>query len=178
MTAALDTLPTAVADVLARGDQALAMQDQVRRVGGCEHPIRLVGRADLVDVATGQIRSSWNSADLPDGTVLVACGNRRASRCQPCSRLYQGDAFQLVVAGLRGGKGVPDTITAHPAVFVTLTAPSFGPVHTTRTSRHGRPAACRPRSATCEHGVAAGCWTRHAAGDPQLGQPLCPDCFG
>ncbi|HEY6745525.1 MAG TPA: site-specific integrase [Mycobacteriales bacterium] len=32
-------------------------------------------------------------------------------------------------AGLRGDKGVPDTVTAHPAVFPTLTPPSLAIVH-------------------------------------------------
>jgi len=175
------TLPVsrAVADVLARGELAEAMQAQIHRVGGCERPIRLVGRAALVDTATGEIRRSWTSQDLPDGTVLIACGNRRATRCQPCSRLYQGDAFQLVVAGLRGGKTVPDTVASHPALFVTLTAPSFGPVHTTRLGRDGRPDRCRRRAhtATCPHDQPSGCPIRHEPGDPLLGQPLCQECF-
>lgn len=173
------TLPRAIADVVARGELADAMQAQIRRVGGCERPIRLVGRASLADAATGEVRRTWSSENLPDGTVLVACGNRRASRCGPCSRLYQGDAFQLVVAGLRGGKHVPDTVASHPTLFVTLTAPSFGPVHTTRLGRDGRPDRCRRRAhtATCEHGRPVGCPTRHEPGDPLLGQPLCTGCF-
>jgi Replication initiator protein, pSAM2 len=36
------------------------------------------------------------------------------------------------VSGLRGGKGVPQTVAEHPLVFATFTAPSFGPVHTIR----------------------------------------------
>jgi len=58
------------------------------------------------------------------------CGNRRESVCPPCSQVYKRDARQLVKAGLAGGKGVPESIAAHPCVFATLTAPSFGPVHT------------------------------------------------
>lgn len=133
-------MTTVVSDLASRGAQAWEFQQQVRRVGGCERPIRLRGRVDLVDVVTGEARQVWSSEELPDGTVLVACGNRRVSRCRPCSRLYQGDAFQLVAAGLRGGKGVPDSVGSHPALFVTLTAPSFGPVHTARLDRHGNPA--------------------------------------
>ena len=37
------------------------------------------------------------------------------------------DTWQLVTAGVCGGRhGMPESIAAHPAVFVTLTAPSFG----------------------------------------------------
>ena len=62
----------------------------------------------------------------------MACGNRREAVCPSCSAVYKRDARQLVRAGLAGGKGIPDTITAHPCVFATLTAPSFGPVHARR----------------------------------------------
>jgi hypothetical protein len=54
MTGSPHVRPRALEDVLARGPQAAVMQDQVRRVGGCEQPIRLRGRADLVDVVTGE----------------------------------------------------------------------------------------------------------------------------
>ncbi len=63
---------------------------------------------------------------MPDGAIYKACGNRRASVCPACARTYQYDAYQLLRAGLSGGKGVPETVATHPAVFVTLTAPSFG----------------------------------------------------
>jgi hypothetical protein len=43
---------------------------------------------------------------------------------------YRADACQLLAAGLKGGKGVPDTVASHPRLFVTFTAPSFGWVHT------------------------------------------------
>ena len=62
----------------------------------------------------------------------VACGNRRETVCPACSQVYKRDARQLVRAGLAGGKGIPETITTHPCVFATLTAPSFGPVHARR----------------------------------------------
>jgi amino acid transporter len=35
---------------------------------------------------------------------------------------YRADTYQLVRAGSVEGKGVPDTVTSHPAAFVTLTA--------------------------------------------------------
>jgi len=46
--------------------------------------------------------------------------------CPPSAERYRGDAYQLLAACLRGGKGMAE----HPAVFGTFTAPSFGLVHT------------------------------------------------
>jgi hypothetical protein len=66
------------------------------------------------------------------GQASVACGNRRATVCPACSQVYKRDARQLVRTGLAGGKGIPETISAHPCVFATLTALSFGPVHSRR----------------------------------------------
>ncbi len=62
-------------------------------------------------------------------TCCVPCKDRRASVCPSCSRLYAKDAWHLVAAGIRGGKGVDACVANHPQLFVTLTAPSFGPVH-------------------------------------------------
>ena len=92
---------------------------------GCSHPIRLNSRTDMIDVATGELAPLYGSA-------TVACGNRREAICPSCSAVYKRDARQLVKAGLAGGKGIPETVTAHPCVFATLTAPSFGPVHARR----------------------------------------------
>src|SRR4051812_30718158 len=77
---------------------------------------------------------------------LTACsgrraGNRRAAVCAPCAETYCQDAYQLLMAGLVGGKGVPESVGEHPMAFVTLTAPSFGAVpHHTRG--RGRSGAC------------------------------------
>ena len=64
--------------------------------------------------------------------LLKACGTRRESRCPSCAATYRADAYQLLAAGLKGGKGVPDSISEHPRLFVTFTAPSFGQVHSRR----------------------------------------------
>jgi hypothetical protein len=112
--------------------------------------------------------------------VHTRCNNRRASRCQPCSRLYQQDAGQLVVSGLAGGKGVPDTVGEHPMLFMTLTAPSFGRLHT-RVVNDGQTAPCRARrdeaDQVCAHGRPVTCASRHEEDDPELGRPLCTDCW-
>jgi len=90
-----------------------------------------------------------------------------------------GDAYQLVAAGLRGGKGVPDTVVEQPAVFVTFTAPSFGVVHTCRAGADGNPRRCRPRrdAPICPHGVRLSCGKVHDEDDECLGEPLCRECF-
>ena len=108
-----------------------------------------------------------------------ACGNRREAVCPPCAERYRQDAYHLIAAGLRGGKGVPDTIAEHPAVFVTLTAPSFGLVHTRPLGPDGQPRRCRPRrdAPVCPHGVRLSCGAVHDEDDPCLGEPLCPECF-
>jgi hypothetical protein len=110
--------------------------------------------------------------------LLKPCGNRRAHVCGACSEVYRGDAWQLVVSGLRGGKGVPETVAQHPLVFATFTAPSFGPVHTVREAG-GKRLACRPRGRgeTCPHGRSLTCAERHSEDDPCLGEAICPDCF-
>lgn len=142
--------------------------DQVRRANGCEHPIRLRGST------WGNPATDWSTDELPGGIAYVACKSRRASHCGPCSRLYQGDAYQLIVAGLRGGKGAPQIVRTHPAAFATFTAPSFGPVHAI-----GKNGFCRPRrdGETCLHGKTLTCRTKHNADDAILGQPFCVDCF-
>ena len=105
--------------------------------------------------------------------------NRREAVCPPCAERYRQDAYHLIAAGLRGGKGVPDTVTEHPAVFVTFTAPSFGLVHTRALGTDGEPWRCRPRrdAPVCQHGVRLSCGHVHDEDDPCLGEPICPDCF-
>jgi hypothetical protein len=114
----------------------------------------------------------------PDATLLKACGNRRALVCPSCSATYQADSFQLLAAGLRGGKGVPESVSAHPRLFVTFTAPSFGKVHT-RKAQGPLVFPCHPyrQGHRCPHGRRVGCWQRHDQDDPQLGEPLCARCY-
>jgi hypothetical protein len=150
----------------------------VERARGCEHPVRLVGTSRDADAATGEIVREFSSEREPDGVLLKPCGNRRAQVCAPCADVYRGDAWQLVVTGVRGGKGVPETVAGHPLVFATFTAPSFGPVHTSRDAG-GKRLACRPRrrGETCPHDRSLACSRRHRDDDPCLGEAICPDCF-
>jgi len=73
--------------------------------------LHLRGRVDAVDLATGELRSMYDTAAEPGGVLLVACGNRRDSVCPACSAVYKRDARHLVRAGLLGGKGVPESAT-------------------------------------------------------------------
>jgi hypothetical protein len=152
--------------------------EQVAATGYCHHPVRLRGRVEHADRATGEVRTVYSTDREPDTTLLKACGNRRASVCASCSATYQADSFQLLAAGLRGGKGVPERVARHPRLFVTFTAPSFGSVHT-RKAQGLLVYPCHPyrQGRTCPHGKRAGCWQRHDPDDLRLGEPLCARCY-
>ena len=157
-----------------------AWERQLATSGHCSHPIRLRGRIDAIDLATGETAPVYDTATEHGGVLHVACGNRREAVCPACSAVYKRDARQLVRAGLAGGKGIPETITAHPCVFATLTAPSFGPVHS-RRMRGKTVLPCRPRrdgnARRCPHGRDISCPTHHVEDDPRLGRPMCGDCY-
>jgi uncharacterized Zn-finger protein len=138
----------------------------------CRHPIRLRGYVLSTD-ADGR-RVSFTSASLPDGVFLKACGSRSEVRCPACAQVYRGDARHLVRAGLEGGKGVSEAIAEHPAVFLTLTAPGFGAVHTMRPGSDCRRRLLRSR---CIHGRSTVCLQRHGSNNELIGTPLCPDCY-
>ncbi len=144
---------------------------EVRRSHGpCVQPIRLTGSRTLVHAVTGEVLHEFTSDDLPGGAITVPCGNRRESACPSCSGLYKYDAYNLVVAGLRGGKDVTSAVGEHPRLFVTVTAPSFGPVHL-GPDKDGKLRLCRPRRS----GLSCGRW--HGADDPLIGTPLDPDTY-
>ena len=147
--------------------------------GGCVRPIRLRGTVRDIDAATGEVIRALDTEDLPDQAIYVPCGDRRASICPPCAETYRADTYQLIRAGLAGGKGVPESVAVHPCVFATFTAPSFGPVHTRVVTSSGTVARCRPRrkASYCPHGRRISCGQRHKDTDACLGRPLCPDCY-
>jgi hypothetical protein len=174
-----EALPGVLAEVVQRaGHGYQRWAELVAQAGYCHHPIRLTGRVEQADRATGEVRQVYDSEREPDGVLLKACGTRRESRCPSCAAVYRADAYQLLAAGLRGGKGVPETVSEHPRLFVTFTAPSFGAVHT-RKAQGRLVLPCHPyrQGATCPHGNRAGCWHRHDEDDPRLGEPLCPSCY-
>ncbi|MBT2370158.1 replication initiation protein [Streptomyces sp. ISL-10] len=132
---------------------------QLRGLGGCTTPIRLDGHRTDVHTGTGEILHHLTADDLPAGNLLVRCNNRRATRCPACAETYRRDTYQLITAGLRGGKGTPERVATHPRVFATFTAPGFGPVHN------------RPTKGRCR------CGTTHPADAPELGTLLDPDTY-
>jgi hypothetical protein len=166
-----------VVDRITRPDYP-AFEAQLRSSGYCARPVRLQGRVDVCDGYGGR-RQVWTTDGEPDGVLRKACGNRREAVCGPCAERYRRDAYHLIAAGLRGGKGVPESVTGHPAVFATLTAPSFGLVHAHLLGSDGQPLRCHPRRErpVCRHGVMLSCSRVHGPDDPCLGEPLCPDCF-
>jgi hypothetical protein len=118
--------PATVRDLVARASDPKRERwlQQVRRIGGCRHPVRLRGV-----VLRGDERV-YSTVDEPDGALMVRCGNRREACCPSGAHEYRGDMWQLVYAGMAGGrKGVPEQVAEHPQVFASLTAPSFGAVH-------------------------------------------------
>ncbi|MEU2820771.1 replication initiator [Streptomyces bacillaris] len=139
-------------------------QQQIEHLGGCTEPVRLTGQSTTIDTTTGEVLRAYTASGEPTGSLLTACGNRRASRCPACSRVYAADTYHLIRAGLSGGKNVPDTVRTHPRVFATLTAPSFGPVHNRPTTPGGnaRPCSCRKL---------------HEPTDALLGTPLNPATY-
>jgi hypothetical protein len=147
---------------------------RIRHIGGCQHPIHLVGHTLTIEAGTGRLLAELTSTTQPHQRLTIACGNRRVSQCEPCARLHQGDTYHLIAAGLAGGKSVPDTVRSHPRVFVTFTAPSFGAVH-----RHTPGGTCRPRAGApaCPHSRSMACTDHHRDDDPIIGTPLCPDCY-
>jgi replication initiator protein RepSA len=174
-----ELLPGVLAEVVDRaGHGHERWMELVAQAGYCHHPIRLAGRVEHADRSTGEVRTVYDSDREPDGVLLKACGTRRESRCPSCAATYRADAYQLLAAGLKGGKGVPETVASHPRLFVTFTAPSFGRVHT-RKSQGRLVLPCRPyrQGARCPHGLRDGCWHRHDEDDPRLGEPLCPACY-
>jgi hypothetical protein len=174
-----EVLPGVLGEVVERaGHGYQRWAELVAQAGYCHHPIRLAGRIEQADRATGEVRTVYDSEREPDGVLLKACGTRRESRCPSCAATYRADAWQLLAAGLMGGKGVPETVAFHPRLFVTFTAPSFGRVHS-RKAQGRLVLPCHPyrQGARCPHGHRAGCWHRHAEDDPRLGEPLCPSCY-
>ncbi|MFI5985903.1 replication initiator protein RepSA [Streptomyces sp. NPDC051555] len=136
-------------------------EDQIRRTGGCSDPIHITGWTVAKDRASGEVLHRYSTGDEPGARLRIACGNRRASRCPACAWTYSGDTYHLIRAGLAGddSRDIPATVREHPRVFVTLTAPSFGPVHNRPAGR-----ACR-------------CGKRHQEDASELGTALDPASY-
>jgi hypothetical protein len=139
-------------------------------------------RCSVVGFCANPVQSSAYDPELGRRVaVMIRCGNRRAAICTSCSDLYAADTWQLVHAGAQGGHhGMPETTANRPQVFATLTAPSFGAVHTSSGRTGLADTVCHPANSGksyCLHGKALQCNVVHSSDDPEVGQPLCPDCY-
>ena len=160
-----DVLATLRADLATRPDF-----DPPASARACTSPIHLVGESRTVHGATGEVLRVFSSDQLPGHQLSVACGNRRETVCPACSRVYAADAYQLIASGLLGGKGVRTSVVDNPRLFVTFTAPSFGPVHL-GPDKDGTARPCHPRR------DGSGCNRWHKTGDPAIGTPVNPDTY-
>ncbi|MGH9072015.1 MAG: replication initiator, partial [Acidimicrobiales bacterium] len=134
--------------------------------------------ASTAGFCANPVHLATSLAGLGRTEVLTRCKNRRASVCPSCSALYAGDTWQLVHAGIAGGHhGMPASIAAHPMAFVTLTAPSFGPVHSTGHPP-GEQRVCQPAGTKrcCDHWRSR-CAAVHELTDPLVGQAICVHCY-
>lgn len=163
-TLGIDADLDAVVGQMLRRASSPGFSDWWRRaesVGFCAHPIHLTGTDPF-----GRQQVVW-----------TRCNNRRAQVCPSCSDLYARDTWQLVHAGAAGGHhNIPTTISTHPQVFVTLTAPGFGAVHNATGD------ICRDHHRVggytrCAHGKPLWCSRTHDHGDQLVGQPLCNQCY-
>ncbi|MEK6438193.1 replication initiator [Pseudonocardia sp. T1-2H] len=131
---------------------------RMEATGGCAHPVRLRG-SSTITTSDGRVLAQRT------GEVWAPCGNRRDTVCPSCSDRYAADAFHLIRAGLAGQeRGIPATVTDRPRLFLTLTAPSFGPVHTRRLTTRGRVIPCA-------------CGVHHRDHDPNLGGAIDHDSY-
>ena len=161
----------------------------VASAAGCTQPIRLAGTINHVDADTGRILDQPHTGrHARRGPLQGVRQPPRVASARPAAKTYQRDAYQLVRAGLVGGKGVPDQ-RRHPPRPVrhphrTRLRPG---AHPARAEAHLHQAAAlrlpaptlppRPRSRAASHGRPAVCFARHERDDPRLGEPLCLDCY-
>jgi hypothetical protein len=156
-------------------DQNVLVSQMVRRVASLNFQ-RWWEEAESSGFCAGPIRLAACDEFGRHHHVLTRCNNRRATVCPSCSDLYARDIWQLIHAGLNGGHhGIPGSVADHPQVFATLTAPSFGAIHTVRNN-----GTCHPRNRNrgkCSHGRRNQCGAVHDLSDSMVGQPLCGECY-
>src|SRR5262245_51771529 len=111
MTATLDQDSPLLRELSARAqhpEEFRRLRTQLKATGYCARPVRLKGQIEVADASTGELHKVFDTSGQPDRVLRKACGDRREAVCPACADRYRGDAFQLVAAGLRGGKGVPE----------------------------------------------------------------------
>jgi hypothetical protein len=81
---------------------------------GCVRPVRLRGTTRDLDPATGEILRTLGTGTPPDKVMYTRAGTPAPLSVPPCAETYRRDTYQLIRAGLTGGKGIPATARAHP----------------------------------------------------------------
>ena len=164
--------------------------DHVTPAGGCTRPIRLAG-ADLHRRRRHRAdpRQPHDTADMPDGVIYKACGNRRAIRLPVLRRGLPARRLPAHPRRPRRRQRRPRDRRHPPGRVRHPHRPRLRPgPHPARHRAHlRRPAPLRlpapalpprPRRATCPHGQPIGVLRPpRRADDPVLGQPLCLDCY-
>jgi hypothetical protein len=103
-----ELLPGVLAEVVDRAGHGFdRWAELVAQAGYCHHPIRLAGRVEHADRATGEIRPVYDSEREPDGVLLKACGTRRESRCPSCAATYRADAYHFLPPASRVARASP-----------------------------------------------------------------------
>jgi len=135
-------------------------REKIKAIKGCAQPVNLAGAFQLVDKRTGEIRHDYS------GQIMAPCGTRRAALCPSCAARYAEDAFHLIRAGLSGddSKGVPASVRRAPRLVLTLTAPSFGKVHSRSITKTGKVVPCA-------------CGEAHRGADTRVSTPIDPDSY-
>jgi hypothetical protein len=164
-----------------------AWLDHIWHAAACTRPVRLYGHIRHIDSATGELLRTIPTIGMPDGSIYKPCGNRRVTVC-PAPRPTAATPTTCSAPGSSAARASLPPWPPTPPFFVTLTAPSFGPVHSRPVRQHTctdrsrcscRPQPCHARRnpGRCPHGRHDTCFTRHRPHDPRLGQPICPDCY-
>jgi hypothetical protein len=103
-----ELLPGVLQEVIDRaGPDYERWAEQVKATGYCAHPVRLRGRVEHADPATGEVGTVYSTDREPDATLLKACGNRRASVCPPAPRPIRLTASSSWLRGCAAAKASP-----------------------------------------------------------------------
>lgn len=130
----------------------------------CQRPVRMLRH---------QVNEETGGIDPAGKEFLLRCNNRRASVCPSCAALYKGDVSAIMRAGIHAAQAAGEEV-----VFLTLTAPSFGPTHYVpptpppRLNRRSREQWDRRHRRRCR------CGDVHSPGDRRfLGVPASPEAY-
>ena len=170
-------------EVLARAadpEQWERFERQLRSTGYCRRPVRLRGRVDAIDAATGEVAHvvldrARAGRDAAEVLRQPARGGLPVVRARPTAATRSSSSRP----GCAAARACPRPVAEHPMVFADadgaeLRAGALAPGRS--TARRG--AAGRAATASvCPHGVSVACGEVHDEDDPRLGEPLCAECF-